>query len=32
VGPVPESKLDRLSAYGRVLHEEFMAERRRQVA
>lgn len=32
VGPVPECKLDRLSAYGRVLHDQLMAERRRDVA
>jgi len=32
VGPVPESKLDRLSAYGRVLHDRLVAERHREVA
>jgi hypothetical protein len=32
VGPVPESKLDRLSDYGRVLHDQLMAERRPEVA
>ena len=32
VGPVPESKLERLSPYGRVLHEQLMAQRRPEVA
>ncbi len=32
VAPVPASKLDRLSAYGRVLHDQLMAERRPEVA
>jgi len=32
VGPVPASKLDRLSPYGRILHERAMAERRDAVA
>ena len=32
VGPVPESKHERLSPYGRVLHEQLMAESRPEVA